>query len=373
MSAGPVDGHGNGAPHIVIDARMVRVSGIGTYIEHVVPRIIAEWTDARFTILGDADVLCRAIPPSLRVNYRPFTAPIYSLKEQLTFWRVVPRDASLLWVPHFNVPLLYRGCLAVTVHDVFHLASDDVPRVRRMYARLLFRSVVRHARVVMCVSAFTAHELRRLVGEPHHLEVVHNGVSPRWSTLSSADLPLRGAYLLAVGNVKPHKNLKRLVAAFERVVDEIPHQLVIVGRREGLLTLDTEVERMAERLGARVVFTGYVTREELEQYVAQCAALVHPSLYEGFGLPPLEAMAAGRPVAVSRAASMPEVCGPEADYFDPTDVDDIAAALRRLGRAPDDDVASARRRAWAAQFTWDVCASHTRRLLVEAVAGGLRA
>jgi glycosyltransferase involved in cell wall biosynthesis len=357
-------------PHIVIDARMVRVSGIGTYIEQIVPRIVAQWTDAHFTILGDQDVLCHAIPSSSRVEFRPFAAAIYSMREQLTYWRAMPRDATLLWVPHFNIPLLYRGKFAVTVHDVFHLASADVPQVKQLYARLLFRTVVRRARLVMCDSKFTENELRRLVGEPRHLEVVHLGVSPRWSSLSSDEPPIAGPYLLAVGNVKPHKNLVRLVAAFERVALDIPHRLVIVGRREGLMTLDTDVERMAERLGERVVFTGHVTREMLERYVAGCSALIHPSLYEGFGLPPLEAMAAGRPVAVSNIASLLEVCGPEADYFDPTDVSSIAGALKRRGLASDDPAASARRRAWTTQFDWDGCATQSRLLLTQAIETG---
>lgn len=356
-------------PHIVIDARMVPISGIGTYIEEIVPRIVALWSEARFTILGDQDVLARAIPPTSRVQYRPFDSPIYSISEQLAYLRLVPRDA-MLWVPHYNIPLFRRGLLVVTVHDVFHLAAPDIPFLRRRYAELLFGAVVRLARLVICNSAFTAAELQRLAGTPRRLAVVHLGVSPRWSALPATEPPLAGPYLLAVGNVKPHKNLKRLVDAFERVAHEIPHRLVIVGRREGLLTLDTEVERMAERLGDRVVFTGYVSREVLEHYVAGCAALIQPSLYEGFGLPPLEAMAAGRRVAVSRAGSLPEVCGPEADYFDPTDVRSIADALTRCAMAVDQPEAAMRRRAWAARFDWDGIAHETQALLAEAFDSG---
>ena len=347
-------------PHITVDARMVRVSGIGTYIEELVPRVVAGWSDARFTILGDQQVLASAIPPSARVNYRTFDAGMYSVREQVDFMRLVPRETDLLWVPHFNVPLAYKSAMAVTVHDVFHLASADVPRLNRLYARLLFRSVVRNARVVVCDSVFTASELRRLVGEPQHLTVVPLGVSARWAKLQQPLPSTEAPYLLVVGNVKPHKNLRRLVAAFALAAESIPHRLVIVGRREGMRTLDTEVEALAERLGARVEFTGFVSRAALEKYVAGCAALVQPSLYEGFGLPPLEAMAAGRPVAVSRAASLPEVCGPEAEYFDPLDEHSIADALRRVvqpgvlsGEAVE------RRRQWARRFDWDACAAAT--------------
>ena len=354
-------------PHITIDARMVRVSGIGTYIEHVVPRLVAGWPEARFTILGDQDVLSRAIASSSRVVFRSFRSPIYSIREQLEYLRVIPEDADMLWVPHYNVPLLRRGGMVVTVHDVFHLAAPDVGPVRRAYAKLLFAAVVHHARLVMCDSSFTAEELVRHAGTPRRMAVVHLGVDSRWFTLDRSVPLVAGPYLLAVGNVKPHKNLKRLVAAFVTVADEIPHRLVIVGRREGLLTLDTEVQRTAERLGERVVFTGYVTREELERYVAGCTALIQPSLYEGFGLPPLEAMAAGRRVAVSRAASLPEVCGPEADYFDPLDANSIAEALRRCTAEEGGGDAVARRRAWARQFDWDLTARTVRSLLGESL------
>jgi glycosyltransferase involved in cell wall biosynthesis len=109
-----------------------------------------------------------------------------------------------------------------------------------------------------------------------------------------------------------------------------------------------------------VVFTGHVPDETLAEYIAGCDGLVLPSLYEGFGLPPLEALACGRPVAVSNATSLPEVCGPEADYFDPTDVASIAQSLERIAnRAPDSTAVRERRRAWARRFTWDACARAT--------------
>jgi glycosyltransferase involved in cell wall biosynthesis len=353
---------------------MIRMSGIGTYIEELLPRVIEAWRGAQFTILGDPQLLPRIIPPSARVDFRRFDAGMYSAREQVDFMRVIPRETDLLWVPHFNVPLLYKRAMAVTVHDVFHLASADVPRLNRLYASLLFRSVIRNAAVVLCDSAFTAAELRRLVGEPRHLKVVPLGVGGQWAKLPPRLPSTQAPYLLVVGNVKPHKNLKRLVAAFARAAEAIPHRLVIVGRREGLRTLDTEVEALAEGLGARVEFTGFVSRAVLEQYVANCAALVQPSVYEGFGLPPLEAMAAGRPVAVSSAASLPEVCGPEAEYFDPFDVDSIADALRRVvqpaAQAAD---AVARRMEWARRFDWDACAAATSTELAAAAGSPPRA
>jgi glycosyltransferase involved in cell wall biosynthesis len=109
-----------------------------------------------------------------------------------------------------------------------------------------------------------------------------------------------------------------------------------------------------------VQYTGRLPQRSLERFVAACDALVLPSLYEGFGLPPLEALACGRPVAVSRTASLPEVCGSHAEYFDPLQTSDIAAVLERVAtRRPDGDADSVNRREWAGRFTWDACAAST--------------
>ena len=124
---------------------------------------------------------------------------------------------------------------------------------------------------------------------------------------------------------------------------------------------------MATSLGDRVLFTGQVGRQELEGWVANCAALVQPSLYEGFGLPPLEAMACGRRVAVARTSSLPEVCGDAATYFDPLDTGSIARALEIVAWDSANEAAdSQRRRAWARRFDWDLCAEATVQQLAHA-------
>ena len=350
--------------HVTIDMRMLGVSGIGTYVEETVPRVIARWTSAHFTLLGDPTAIARVVPASERVAIREIDAPIYSIREQLVLARAIPRRTTLYWAPHYNVPLLFTGRIAATVHDVFHLADAHSSLAKKLYARTMFSALVARARVVLCVSAFTAAELRRLVGEPRSLAVIPEGVSPRWFQVTAGVPPIAEPYFLALGNVKPHKNLKRLVAAFARISAGIPHRLVIVGRREGLRTHDTEVEALAAALGDRVLFTGHVAQRELEGWVAGCAALVQPSLYEGFGLPPLEAMACGRRVAVARTSSLPEVCGLEATYFDPLDTSSIAAALDIVAHdSPHEATESQQRREWARRFDWELCADATLREL----------
>src|SRR5262249_25179314 len=126
------------------------------------------------------------------------------------------------------------------------------------------------------------------------------------------------------------KNLTRLLQAFRSITDRIPHHLVIAGQSEGFLTGDEKIAAEAASLKNRVHLTGALDQARLEQYMIHAEALVFPSLYEGFGLPPLEAMACGCPVLTSQAAALPEVCGDAALYADPYHVEDLAEKMVRI-------------------------------------------
>src|SRR5205814_10494744 len=163
------------------------------------------------------------------------------------------------------------------------------------------------------------------------------------------------------GNIKPYKNLRRLVEAFLKIQGTIPQDLVIVGQGEGLIT--GESAEFFERVragGERIRLTGFVSHQELLSFVGHAHALIMPSLYEGFGLPPIEAMAAGVPVVVARAASLPEVCGDSALYFDPLEVENIAAKLVVI--ASDAELCQ-QLKEWGLKhsrlFTWDACSEKT--------------
>jgi glycosyltransferase involved in cell wall biosynthesis len=295
----------------------------------------------------------------------PHRAPLYGLRQQLLPAAARALEPDLLWVPHYNVPLTWRGRLLVTVHDLAHLALPELfgRGPRRVYARLTFAAVRRRAAGLMFVSRFSRDEFHRLVGTPRGREwTVANGVEPEWFEV--APPPEERPYFLYVGNVKPHKNLGRLLEAFASLTAELPHDLVLVGRRRGFLTGDPEIGRRAEALGRRVRFTGFIETGELRPTVAGATALVLPSLYEGFGLPALEAMACGRPVLAARAGALPEVCAEAALYCDPRDPEAIADGLRRLATEPElaGRLAAAGRER-ARRFSWD----ETARSVTEAI------
>ncbi|HET7274383.1 MAG TPA: glycosyltransferase family 1 protein [Longimicrobiaceae bacterium] len=360
--------------NVAVDVRMLGRSGIGRYIEQVVPRVFSAG-GLRGTLLGDVESMrswnvARSMPA---FELLPCDAPIYSIREQLAMWRATPRDSDLFWSPHYNIPVLVSGNLVVTVHDVLHLARPEHVQGahRRLYARSMLQAVRRKADAILCDSQFTADELMRLTGVgADAMHVIPLGVDEECFRVRSDDPPHDRPYFLFVGNIKPHKNLGRLVAAFGSVADELPHDLIIVGQKEGFLSGDERVVEDAAALKGRVLFTGRVDDDAVHRYLAHAEALVLPSTYEGFGLPALEAMAAGCPVIVSDVASLPEVCGDAAVYIDPYDPRSIADAMRRVAesRALRDELRE-KGLSRAREFSWDACARDTRQVIQAVLAG----
>jgi glycosyltransferase involved in cell wall biosynthesis len=232
---------------------------------------------------------------------------------------------------------------------------------KQLYAKGMFAMLKRKADAILCVSNFTRDELIRFTGQgPQNIYLTYLGIDDSWFHIEKQQRPHPRPFLLFVGNVKPHKNLKTLLKAFELIKNQIPHDLLIVGQREGFITGDQLIGAKAVALGKRVQFTGYVEDKLLRQYFAHADVLVLPSLYEGFGLPPLEAMACGCPAVVASAAALPEICGGAALYCNPYSPRDIADKIRQLVNDPNlrEDL---RRKGVerAKQFTWNKCAEQT--------------
>jgi glycosyltransferase involved in cell wall biosynthesis len=312
---------------------MFDASGIGTYIRELVPRVMAARPDLSYVLLGPSRPPDHwPSTPSVETRWVECRAPIYSLREQWEVPRLVPSSNDLLWVPHFNVPLAYRGRLMVTVHDVFHLAQPRFAGhgLGRLVAATLLGAVRRRADAILAPSEFTASEFRKYVGEPRSITVTPLAAGPGWSLRPEGPSPHPRPYFLFVGNVKPHKNLAGLLEAFSSIVERYPHDLVVIGKKEGFRSGDKGSVERARALGDRVRFLGALGFDELKHWMAHAQAAVMPSYYEGFGLPPLEAMSLGTPVVVSDRASLPEVCGDAALYVDPDRPSSIVSALEHL-------------------------------------------
>lgn len=360
--------------HITIDIRMAFASGIGTYIRNILPRLFSDRPGYQFLLIAHKEDRSRLQWDGFaNVAFLDASSRIYSLAQQTEIFRLIPKTTDLLWVPHYDIPILYGGPLLVTVHDVAHLALTDLYKgMKRLYARLMFAALRRRARFILCVSEFSRREMIRLTGcGRDNSATVHSGVDEFWFEPPPATAPTAKPYLIFVGNVKPHKNLRGLLAAFDQLRDEIPHDLVIVGKREGFITGDQVVQRAEAEFAGRVRFTGYISDDELKARIAGADGLVLPSFYEGFGLPPLEAMACGCPTLVSNAGSLPEICADASLYCDPFDPADIARGIRRL--VTDTALrADLQRRglARARSLRWDACAARTLEILDDCLRPG---
>lgn len=350
---------------VLIDSRMAESAGIGTYIVNLVPLVAARLPDVAFTLLGQPDRLeALGLLQPANITAARYQRRLYGLTE----WLGPPRQAAadILWVPHFNVPLHRSRKLLVTVHDTFHLALPELMhnRLQASYAKLRYRIMKARADRIITVSEFSRSELSRLLGiEPRRIEVIPLGVDDSWRRAGDGqetDPP----HIVFVGSVKPHKNVRVLIEAFRSIQDRVPHELLLIGSHEGMLTPDEAVLHDQRHVEDRVRFLGRVSKSDLIECVRSADALVHPSLYEGFGLTPLEAMACGCPTVVSSAASLPEVCGDASVYFDPRSPGDLAETLFRVLSDPDlRDELIVKGHVRSDAYAWSATADQTARVI----------
>jgi glycosyltransferase involved in cell wall biosynthesis len=355
---------------LCIDLRWIDSSGVGVYIKGIIPGLIEQLRDVSIVGLGNRKLL-EEFPWSRAANLRlvDCRAGRYSVAEQIQLPLAIPSGVDLFFSPYYTVPLLYRGSLAVTVHDMSHMVVSEIIKdpKKRIYAQMMFRSLRKRASLIFTVSDFSKSELIRLTtgGGQDKIVTTHLGVSPEWYEAAKLPRVRPRPYVVCVGNVKPYKNIARLVEAFGRVRHRIGHDLVIIGQSEGLITGESkEFFEKVRHNGSRIEMTGFVSNEQLMSLVAHADALVMPSLYEGFGLPPLEAMAAGVPVAVAGVASLPEVCGRAALYFDPLDVNDISNKLVEIVSDPVLRAELGKRGVeHSRRFSWESCSNATSKAL----------
>ena len=286
------------------------------------------------------------------------------------------RDVDVLHCPSPMVPLHTTRPLVVTVHDVLAWRSPELfSRAGAAQQRLLVARAAKVAQRIVVASEYTRNELVGLVGiSPDRVTAVPLGVDRRFQPIQPAPMQLAhrfgippAPFVLWVGTPEPRKNLATLLRAFGLVRRRAPEcVLVVVGMDR---VTDRELERELEHLGASVIRPGFVTDDDLVALYSATACLVFPSLNEGFGLPPLEAMACGAPVVASNRSSIPEVVGDAGILVDATDPDDIADGIERVVLS-DDVAADLRKRGLerARQFTWDRCAQLTVAAYHEAIA-----
>jgi glycosyltransferase involved in cell wall biosynthesis len=327
---------------IAIDARKLHDFGIGTYIRNVLQGLARIDQQTEYVVLcRPADLeLARELGPNFRAVEE--TARPYSLGEQVWIPMALARErAHLVHEPHYVLPVATRCRAVVTIHDCIHLRFPQyLPgRLAHLYARASMWRSAKKADCILTVSEASKRDILHFFDvAPEKVTVIYNAIDERFlgppdakrMELVRQRYQLDHPFVLYVGNIKPHKNLERLMAAFAqlRSAGDEDLRLVIIGDELSKYPpLRQAVHR--HRLEKYVRFFGFQPYDTLAAFYRLARVFVFPSLYEGFGLPPLEAMACGTPVVTSNVSSMPEVAGGAALLVDPHDPASIAAGLHR--------------------------------------------
>jgi glycosyltransferase involved in cell wall biosynthesis len=335
---------------IAIDIRRMTEFGVGTYIRNVVRTLGRLDRENKYLLIGPSSKVeeIGSLPPNFHAV--PLHQPERSLKGWWEFRAVLRRlDCDLVHVPNiFSVPRALPCPYVMTVHDMLEHMSLGRKRNdlwRSVHFQLTMR-VLRGAARIFAVSNFTKTEMEKLFGiPPERIEVVYNAIDERFlhGHASGADRDLIAKryqvtypFLLYAGRVSAHKNVVRMIEAFSALKGELEKEraypdlkLIIIGDD---LSGNPDLRRTVVRSGVQndVRFLGFVPIEVLRIFYDSAKIFVFPSLYEGFGLPPLEAMAHGTPVVTSNVSSLPEVVGNAAVLVNPENVFEIMRALHRV-------------------------------------------
>lgn len=369
---------------IGIDARKVRDFGIGVYVSNLIrglARIEAEQEAAANQEAAPNEYVLFVRPEDrdfavdLPANFRCVVerSPVYSLREiGMMTWRIWRSRLDLYHATHYVLPAIVPCPTVVTIHDIIHLLYPGFlpSRAASLYAQRMFRHSVNRADRIIAVSQNTSSDVLDYFDIPEEkIKVVYNGVEDHFRQLLSAeelgarlkDVGVRQPYLLFVGNPKPHKNLNRVIKAYARARSRAGFEapLVCVGARPGS---DFKLERRARQLGVgdHVQLVGHVPARALPALYQGASLFLYPTLYEGFGLPVVEAMASRAPVITSNTSSLKEIARGYAELVNPLEVEEIARAIERCMMDRDHARQLADRAASrAAGFQWQTAAEST--------------
>lgn len=336
---------------IGIDARLygpkVGGGGLGRYVEQLVNELQRIDKKNRYVLFLKRDNFdqCKITNP----NFEKVLADVhwYTLAEQIKMPKIIDAEGcDFVHYPHWNIPLRAKTPFVVTIHDLIMLEEPNSNKASRLdpirfhlkYAgyKFVLKQAVNRSRHIIAVSNFTkASILKHFQIPTEKISVIHEGVTGSKKQTSdfkpqTSKRPFSAPYLLYVGNAYPHKNLEALLHAFSffhRLHPEV--KLVLVGKKDVFWKwLEREFDEI-DVPHESVIFFGYASEDELDQLYAHATLYVFPSRHEGFGLPPLEAMARGVPVAASKATAIPEILGDAAIYFHPDDIEEMVKVMEQ--------------------------------------------
>lgn len=332
---------------IAIDARLWKEAGLGRYIRNLITHLQDLDTKNEYFILllkKDYDILL------YQSNFHKVLADFkwYGVSEQVKLSLLLKSlNPDLVHFPHFNVPLLYKGKYIVTIHDLIHQhfqiyeATTHGPliyRVKSLGLKLAVWSIVKNSSKILVPSEFVKKQLiDQWKVKEDKITVTYEGVDESFLNLIKSrqqndfqkvakKFVIQKPYLFYVGNAHPHKNIPLLIGVFNELKNKFFRLSLVLSGPDNYFWQN--FKKMFSPRGC--IYTGFVTDSELVELYKNAAAFIMPSLEEGFGIPILEAMACGCPVVSSKAASLPEVGGDAAIYFDPKDKEDMIKKIEQV-------------------------------------------
>jgi glycosyltransferase involved in cell wall biosynthesis len=344
--------------NLIYDYRM-QESGIGRYSENILNEMNNKLCEDNFYII---------INKNSKFNGIKCNSKVFSFLEQFEIpYLSFKKNYNLFHSPHFNFPIFNQGKLVLTIHDLTPLLFPDIfSRKARIYMKTMIWLSKFRADKIITVSQNTKDDLVEMFNyNPNKIKVIYNGVDSSYKLIDNKKLisEINNKYntgenfLLYVGNIKPHKNIPVLLKALSNIDKQ--NKLVIVGKRDKAYDEIFDIIDQ-NNLKDRIIFTGFVPDEDLILLYNAAALFVYPSLYEGFGLPPLEAMACGTPVITSNVSSLPEVVGDAAITVDPHNIKELSKKINKILSNKDlQNKMIQRGIERAKQFTWDKTARET--------------
>ena len=368
---------------IAYDLRFAHRPGGGSvYTSQLLQFMAQNYSDTQWCLIYNPDSQpqqniiknLQNLPHNPVIDLLPVRSPILSLRQHLEFFRR-RLDADLYHYTHFDAPIgLRQAPLVLTILDLYPLTLPDYcSPAKRLYFKHLTKYNARRAAMITTISHYSKKDIVEHLNIPEQKIVVtplgftsdfHPIDNQLHLDLIQKKYQLPPEFIFYCGNHKPHKNLTRLITAYARLPESLKQNfpLVLTGKPEGPSLYLSQLTGQL-KITQNVSFTGWIDQQDLPPLYNLASLFVLPSLYEGFGLPPLEAMACGTPVACANATAIPEVVGSVGRLFDPCNTDDITSTLQT---ALEQDINNPQTkqacRERAAQFSWEKTAQITHQL-----------
>ncbi|MFH1255605.1 MAG: glycosyltransferase family 1 protein [bacterium] len=328
---------------IGIDARFYGPigKGLGRYTQEIVDGIIkiSQNDEYEYTVFlrqeNFSDFECRG------AKVKKILADIkwYGLAEQIIFPILIWRERlDLMHFPHFNAPILCPVKFVITIHDLILIkfptfrATTLGPllyKIKNSAYKIVIRSALKRAKTILTVSEYTKQAIiEQFKINPGKITAIYEGVADLTpGQAAKGETPFKQPYLLYVGNAYPHKNLEGLIKIFSKINENSPNlKLILVGKNDYFYD---RLKQYAKNFSKNIIFPGYIPDNELGALYENGLIYIFPSFYEGFGLPPLEAMSRGLPVVSSNKTCLPEILGQAALYFNPEDETDMENKIKQ--------------------------------------------